>query len=232
MKYEDYVKMIKEINEGNFFKENSFNQTQEYLDIIAMTNDEYDKFMCTRFPSFFAKRNLSRIETCMCWGFEIGNGWFPLLYEMCLKLECICNPYKIDLKFEQIKEKFGGGRFYYSLGIPNDVPELVENIIEEIISKYENKAYNICSETGVYYPDKISLGWVYDICPERLKERFKEDIKFIENVNAICEKNRIKEYIKQMLSSLTFEQLSSIKDFLNDIESKKTNGYVSHNPCD
>lgn len=53
------------------------------------------------------------------WGFECSGGWYPLLRECC---EAIVTRYAedgiglegIDFVPEQIKEKFGGLRFYYS----------------------------------------------------------------------------------------------------------------------
>ena len=38
-----------------------------------------DAKLCKLAPHLFADRFKSMKETCMCWGFECGNGWYKLL---------------------------------------------------------------------------------------------------------------------------------------------------------
>ena len=45
-------------------------------------------------------------ETCMCWGFSCGDGWEPLIRRLSEKLE------PLGVEVSQVKEKFGGLRFY------------------------------------------------------------------------------------------------------------------------
>jgi hypothetical protein len=37
---------------------------------------ELDDLLCQRYPLIFSERNMSMKETCMCWGFSCGDGWF------------------------------------------------------------------------------------------------------------------------------------------------------------
>jgi len=40
---------------------------------------EYDDWLCKEFPKLYKDRYASMQTTCMCWGFAIGDGWFPLI---------------------------------------------------------------------------------------------------------------------------------------------------------
>ena len=66
-----------------------------------------DIILCRRFPSIFRDRNSKPMVTLMCWGFP-GDGWYQLIYNLCMRLE-ECNPGVVAI---QVKEKFGGLRFY------------------------------------------------------------------------------------------------------------------------
>lgn len=45
--------------------------------------DELDKQLCEQYPKIFAQRNLPMSETCMCWGFAHGDGWFNIIAALC-----------------------------------------------------------------------------------------------------------------------------------------------------
>jgi hypothetical protein len=47
---------------------------------------ELDKQLCERYPLVFKDRHASMRETAMCWGFEHGDGWFPILDTLCALL--------------------------------------------------------------------------------------------------------------------------------------------------
>ena len=52
-----------------------------------MTNAELDKFLCETYPKMFGERNQPMQETCMCWGFEIGDGWSNILKVLCSQIQ-------------------------------------------------------------------------------------------------------------------------------------------------
>lgn len=35
--------------------------------------------LCEKYPEMMTRRHLSPQETCMCWGFECGDGWYTLI---------------------------------------------------------------------------------------------------------------------------------------------------------
>jgi hypothetical protein len=43
---------------------------------------ELDKLLCKKYPKMMVNRDKSMMETCMCWGFECGNGWFNILDQL------------------------------------------------------------------------------------------------------------------------------------------------------
>lgn len=50
---------------------------------------EQDKAICKAFPILYRDRNKGMMETCMCWGFDIGPGWINLIWDLSEKLEKI-----------------------------------------------------------------------------------------------------------------------------------------------
>ena len=157
----------------------------------------------------------------MCWGFEIGNGWYPVLFELCKRLEVLCKPYNIGLEFEQIKEKFGSGRFYYSLGLDKctadaETLSVVNETIRDLISEYEDKCDKICALTGRYYTHKISTGWVYDICIEAWIELYKNDPARKQIGINVVERLKKIDKVKELLYSSDFETVKEILALLEE----------------
>lgn len=51
------------------------------------------------------------------YGFEVGDGWYQLLFELCTRIEEIYKEYDqpVTIKVAQVKSKFAQLRFYYDL---------------------------------------------------------------------------------------------------------------------
>lgn len=61
-----------------------------------------------KYPKLFRQKDLSISETAMCWGLNIGEGWFWLLERLCEQLQWDIDRNKHpQIEFTQIKEKFG-----------------------------------------------------------------------------------------------------------------------------
>jgi hypothetical protein len=67
-----------------------------------------------RWPGWFRDLYGDYRLTCMAWGFAHDDGWFDLVWRLCEAIEAL-GPDE-DFKVEQVKEKFGGLRFYVSGG--------------------------------------------------------------------------------------------------------------------
>jgi hypothetical protein len=48
---------------------------------------ELDKKLVERFPVLYQDRNSPMTQTCMCWGFDCGDGWFEIIWQLSLAIE-------------------------------------------------------------------------------------------------------------------------------------------------
>ena len=95
--------------------------------------------------------------------FEVGPGWYPLVKELILDL--------INLGWDkqvcQVKEKFGGLRFYINSG---------SDEVHKRISKAENDSYEICEVTGEPGKLRNDIGWYTTLCDEEYEKiKIKRD---------------------------------------------------------
>ena len=44
---------------------------------------ELDELLCERYPKIFRDRHADMRVTAMCWGFDVGDGWFNIINQMC-----------------------------------------------------------------------------------------------------------------------------------------------------
>jgi hypothetical protein len=131
-----------------------------------------------KYPDIFRQKDMSVKETAMCWGICCGDGWYDLIDELCgeiqnrvdnvnrqiqHKIENAPNtlvPTKTETficEATQIKEKFGGLRFYTFGG---------DEFIDGAISLAESMSYKICSNCGnKTEPMQDNYrGWIYTLC--------------------------------------------------------------------
>jgi len=66
-----------------------------------------------KYPIIFQEYGGDIRTTCMGWGISSGDGWFKLIYNLCEDITKIIGDKNIEVIATQIKEKFGGLRFYY-----------------------------------------------------------------------------------------------------------------------
>ncbi|CAB4129879.1 hypothetical protein UFOVP116_159 [uncultured Caudovirales phage] len=45
--------------------------------------EDLDKLLCEKYPKMFVNRDKHMSETCMCWGFCCGDGWFNIIDTLC-----------------------------------------------------------------------------------------------------------------------------------------------------
>lgn len=50
-------------------------------------NRRYDRYLVKKYPKLFRDRYKSMRETCMCWGFEHGDGWFNIILNLCYNIQ-------------------------------------------------------------------------------------------------------------------------------------------------
>ena len=113
-------------------------------------------------------------------GIECGEGWYDLLDQLCTDIEGELKRTHNDkeeypFQINQIKEKYGGLRFYVSSA--NDK-------IYDMISAAEKKSYTICEECGEPGKEYIIRGWVMTLCKESAKKKFVQwRLSIIESIH-------------------------------------------------
>jgi len=159
---------------------------------------ELDNNLCTKYPELFRNRNGSPQNTAMCWGFDCADGWYGLIKSICQFLMSDVNHLKARIESEyykdeekdkmrlelieaeknipvvvQVKEKFGGLRFYV-----HDATEKQHDYIDFA----EYLSYQICEECGTM-KDVMSynLGWIKTLCPEHADKQYGEDAEQYRN---------------------------------------------------
>ena len=128
---------------------------------------ELDKQLCEKYPKMMVNRNKDMKETCMCWGFECGDGWFNILDQLMSNIQHHIDwnnqnfekgykQYKqvAQVTLDQVKEKFGTLRFYYTGG---------DDIIDGMVRMAESMSGVTCEECG-NVGERRGGGWVHTYC--------------------------------------------------------------------
>ena len=69
-------------------------------------NKDLEKVLVEKYPTLYKDYRSKSPGACMRFGFECHDGWFKLIDDLSAKLS------KFDIVASQVKEKFGGLRFY------------------------------------------------------------------------------------------------------------------------
>lgn len=134
--------------------------------------NQFEEKITNAFPKMFSKPY---------GGFAVGPGWWPIIESLCRNIQEYIdnrertrevllknNPYNIKIpdaipqvEVAQIKEKFGGLRFYYNGG---------DEYIDGMVRMAESWAGNTCEECGVL--GKLRMGgWIRTLCDHHEAER-------------------------------------------------------------
>lgn len=129
----------------------------------------YDKY-----PDLFQNRLKSPRESCMSFGVECNLGWYEIISSVCWMIKqhednkryrkeylekndperLSSEPEYFPVKFDQVKEKYGGLRLYFSGG---------DEYVEGLVSMAEAISYTICEVCGNKgKPNKG--GWISTLC--------------------------------------------------------------------
>ena len=105
-----------------------------------------------KYPDLFRDKDAGLQENLMCSGFECLDGWYDLIDNLCKEILEHCYNARIPLpSVNQVKEKFGGLRFYIDTVIDYEEDNATikkYDALYAIIDKYEAKSFNVCEECG------------------------------------------------------------------------------------
>src|SRR5574343_2081161 len=95
--------------------------------------------LTSKYPKLLRNMYGDPRKTCLAFGIECGDGWYKILDDLCKAIQAAVD-YKNrrgedpnnDVIVDQIKEKFGGLRFYYSGG---------DDVIFKLVEEAEILAY-------------------------------------------------------------------------------------------
>ena len=185
--------------------------------------EELDKLLCEKYPKMMVNRNKNMQETCMCWGFACGDGWYNILNQLMGNIqhhidwrekqragaikynemaaqakagnfdlfeedmkalpndeykekrlaEIVAGDFRKlpesipQVTLDQVKEKFGTLRFYYSGG---------DDVIDGMVQLAESMSGVTCEECG-NVGERRGGGWVHTYCEpcEELRNKKREE---------------------------------------------------------
>jgi hypothetical protein len=123
---------------------------------------ELEEYLCRVYPKMMTNCDLSVTKTSTCWGFECGDGWFQLLNQLMGNIQSYINWKNKDSEvvpqvvLDQVKEKFGTLRFYYTGG---------DDYIRGLVDMAESMSGVTCEECGKP-GTRSGSGWIRTVCIE------------------------------------------------------------------
>ena len=129
--------------------------------------EELDNKLCAKYPKIFKNRHADPRATAMCWGFECDDGWFNIINHLCQNIQHYLNWKNKDTEavpqvtVDQVKEKFGTLRFYYSGG---------DDTIDGMVRMAESMSGTTCEMCG-NIGESSSEGWIKVLCETHREER-------------------------------------------------------------
>jgi hypothetical protein len=152
------------------------------FDIGVKMDQALQDTLFEKHPTLFVNKDEDIRNSCMAWGIECGNGWHDIISSLCwmiqqredniksrqeylkkqdkniqkdLNINIIGEEVEyFPVRFDQIKEKFGGLRIYFTGG---------DDYVEGLVSMAESFSYQVCELCGEKgKPNKN--GWISTLC--------------------------------------------------------------------
>lgn len=161
--------------------------------------NKLERKLAEQFPFMRRKESLRKqlanggvTDIYSAYGCEMGDGWYELMTDLCTEITAAYERagVPVDLEVAQIKEKWGGLRFYYST--PDHPVEIhaidifgvgslrhnggespLQNEITDIVRRYEEKSFTVCEVCGK--PGILrKMCWVRTLCDECFAKQLRE----------------------------------------------------------
>ena len=134
-------------------------------------DQELQNQLFEKYPDLFSNKDKDIMSSCMGWGIEAGNGWYDIISSVCWMIKQHEDNVKwqteykqktepdyqsdyFPVKFDQVKEKYGGLRLYFSGG---------DEYVEGLVSMGEAMSYKICEVCGNKGKPNEG-GWISTLC--------------------------------------------------------------------
>jgi hypothetical protein len=121
------------------------------------------------------------------YGFECGDGWYSIIDSLCSAIVS-CRPAE-DIPMPiaaQVKEKFGGLRFYVDWPALSEkwrgdsgntvfARQVYHTTVHSLIDMAEEMSFCVCEDCGMSGPDvkRVGGGWIRTLCPTHAAEYTK-----------------------------------------------------------
>jgi hypothetical protein len=122
--------------------------------------DQFEKRLTDKYPAMFSQPY---------GGIAVGEGWWPIIESLCGNIQHYLNwinknhekhPVVEQVVVTQVKEKFGGLRFYYDGG---------DDRVIGMVRMAESWADKTCEDCGVPATKKTG-GWIKNVCDKHFEE--------------------------------------------------------------
>lgn len=167
--------------------------------------DDLDKALVEKYPLIFKNRYADMKETAMCWGFCVGDGWYPLIDTLCGMLYSDYNSAKSS--YDYILKNLGKPKFGSGVWSDSDLAEAKARLDEaeagvpvasQVKEKFgtlrfyvwaakpehhnyinfaEELSGTICEKCGATHDVQTwNMGWMTTLCREHAIEAYGKDM--------------------------------------------------------
>lgn len=126
-------------------------------------NEKLQQQLFDAFPRLFRARGRppKRLDG---YGICTGDGWYSLIYELCAEIQKHADANGVDLIVLQVKEKFGGLRFYL---------RGADEVVDAAVDKAERLSFHTCEVCGAQ-GERRYHAWVQTLCDKHDEEYIRE----------------------------------------------------------
>ena len=124
-------------------------------------NAKNTAYLIGRYPILYQGHEWPLTQNLMAFGFECGDGWFKIIDQLSADITLLDEKNGTTTIAVQVKEKYGGLRFYVESG-SDAVYDLIDAAEEESL-----KTCEMCGEPG----ELRGVGWVSTMCDKCWAEK-------------------------------------------------------------
>lgn len=128
-------------------------------------NETLQAILLNKYKILRTSMNESYNTSFSIFGIQCEDGWFSLLDKLCYDIE-LCLDDDEEFIVNQIKQKWGGLRFYY------DTDSKSSDKIDSLVSLAEEQSFTICEICGKS-GETVQTKGMWTLCPEHFEQQKK-----------------------------------------------------------